>query len=67
MPLDGNSKPNMKAAPVGGRFLKEAREGGIERQDVLDAAPLNQSSLEKSVLPERNFHFECHGLFITQF
>jgi hypothetical protein len=38
---------HQKSGPVAGRFLKEAREGGIARQEKLGAALLNQSGFEK--------------------
>lgn len=62
--FSGRASPPIikKATPDRDRFLKEAREGGIDRQGKLDAAPCRQSCLEKSVLLERNFHIEFRPL-----
>jgi len=64
---DGGFYPHhKKATPIWDRFLKEAREGGnTTRRRNLGAAPASQNSLEKSILLERNFHWNF-GLFVSR-
>jgi len=49
-----SSKKAQKSDPVGGRFLKEAREGRYRRRETLGAVSLLEISREMSVLLERD-------------
>jgi len=47
-------KKTQKSDPIGGRFMKEAREGRYKRRETLDAVSPAETSREMSVLFERD-------------
>jgi len=54
LPAKNSSKKAQKSDPIGGRFLKEAREGRYRRRETLGAVSLLEISREMSILLERD-------------